>query len=152
LGIESISAYATVTGAVVAALALGVAAFQIRAGRFEARRATAFALYSEYMKLAMENPEFAAPSYADDVRSFESIKSNPRDYSSYESYVSRLLWAAEEILQLDPKSGWYTVLRDQLKYHALYLQEDWSASHYARQVQNLAEDAKAEYAKDMRSA
>jgi hypothetical protein len=157
---------ATIASTIIAAIAVWLVYHQIQESRHEARRATAVGLYSEYLKSANSQPKFAHPSYPlnnptycgfflDDASSIlpaecqassKSLKSEDGCSEScttnliqYEFYVSALLFSVESILELDGESDWRGTLVDQLKYHAIYLKNNFpsQASHYSARVNHL---------------
>lgn len=105
----------------ITVMAAGVAYNQLT----ESRSASAKGVYKEYISMAFQNPELSAASYPHEKPGFYLIKSNPITYEKYENFVAFLLYSAEEILALDGLGeGWCFTLRDQFKYHAIYLDGD----------------------------
>jgi hypothetical protein len=139
---DDLSAYATAASAVIAALAICIAAYQIRVSIFEARRATAYQIYKDYLSIAMENPKFSSASYPIDRPRLYEFSQNELEYEKYEYFVSNLLFAAEGILEVAADPAWRATLQDQLKYHALYLQSgDLPEAHFSKAVLKLSDAA-----------
>jgi hypothetical protein len=132
---EEISAYGTAFAAAVAAVALAIAAYQIKVSRSDARRGTAHQIYKDYLRMAMENPKFSSAAYPRDRPLLYEIEKNPLQYESYEYYVASLLFAAEGILESCSDKEWTAALTDQMKYHALYLKKaNLLETHYSSKV------------------
>lgn len=105
--------------AAVAVLALFGAALQIQ----ESKRSAATAIYAEYLKLAIENPQYAIPNGVTGARSSERSSGSTYD-SKYSFYVSYLLLAAEEILETQHgDKEWEVTLKAQLAYHKNFIDE-----------------------------
>jgi hypothetical protein len=97
----------------VALLAVLVAWRQLTLNRVNQRETTAKTTFREYLKLAVQHPEFACADYKDlsDV-----------ERERYEWLVGYLLWSIEELLEF--KAGddvWTKSLRLHLSYHRDYL-------------------------------
>lgn len=127
-----VATWATV---VIALLGLGGVWWQIRAGRLAQREATAYAVWTQYLHLAMEHPVMAAGCA-------ESISSTDRE--RYEWFVSILLFGAEQVLEIvradkevvdrlitpsvsERRSSdadlWAATIWAQLRYHHSYLSD-----------------------------
>lgn len=144
---EEISAYAAVVAAGIAAVALVIAAYQIRVTRLETRRTTAHQIYKDYLRLAMDHPEFSLASFPMESPRLQEILKDDLKYEQYEFYVAQLLFAVEGILETCADAEWEATLTDQLSYHALYLQgEHLRQRHYSQRVLSLCDAAIAEYA------
>lgn len=114
---------AQVTPLAVAAFAASVAAacflFNVIKGFFDARRSreiSAREAWEKYLVMAFHHPRLANPDLAVD----EPLTAEEEE--SYEWFVSRMLYAAEEVLILvgeDPE--WRKVFLDQIDFHRPYL-------------------------------
>lgn len=144
---EELSAYATMATAIVAVIALFIAIIQILVGKHEARLGVAKSIYKDYLAIAMQNPRFSSASYPINSPMIHEISKDHEEYERYEFYVSYLLFAAEEILNLTRNSSeWRSALQAQLRYHALYLQsKDIQESHWSKKILSLREKAIADY-------
>lgn len=112
---EAISTFGTM---LVAGVAAGFAYNQLN----ESKLSSAKGLYKDYILLAFQNPDFSAASYPLGSPRFDTIELDSEKYEKYENFVAFLLFSAEEILELGVSGeGWCRTLRDQFKYHALYL-------------------------------
>ncbi len=108
---------ANIATAVIAVIALCIAVWQIRVGQQTQREASARDAFKEYLKLAMENPEFA------DVR-LAKVSKSETGRSGYKWFVSYFLFSAEQIHQSFPDDPeWAAALSNQVCYHRVYLQD-----------------------------
>lgn len=113
--------------AVVAILALILTLQQLRSGRLESRRATAYATYQEYLKNCAENPKLAFGNRKD-------IVLNGVTHEEYPWFISQMLFTFEQVLETsNSDKQWKTAIQSQLRRHAWYLQgsntikrEEWS--------------------------
>lgn len=102
--------------AVVAVLALMLTLKQLRSGRQESRRATAYATYQEYLKNCADNPKFAYGNKND-------IVSNGVTHEKYPWFVSQMLFTFEQVLETSKSDKqWRTAIQSQLEKHAWYLE------------------------------
>lgn len=131
---EVISNVATAVAALAALLALGVAWFQVKAGREAQQETVAKEIYREYLRLALEHPRYAYPNYA-------HLSANPEgeDFQRYEWFVSFLCYASEEILEMfDDEPGWQSTIASQLSYHHDYIfSEHFVRGHYSEKLREL---------------
>lgn len=144
---DELSAYASLVTAVTAVVAVIVASIQIHVSKRESRLGVAKGIYKDYLTLAFANPKFSSPSYPLDAPGMKSFAHNAEELEKYEFFVSYVLFAAEEVLDLTKNSqAWRTTLRDQLRYHAIYLDSmDLQEQHYSSDLLTLREEAIAEY-------
>ncbi|MCU7984490.1 hypothetical protein ACRN96_05735 [Shewanella oncorhynchi] len=121
LDISLWAGWANIVMAIVAVLALLFARTQVESARRDSRRASAYAAYSEYLKLCIENESFA--------RGMEiEITRNEDDYSKYRWFVANMLFAFEQVLEVckdDPT--WKETIRHQLLRHKWHLDKSGSA-------------------------
>lgn len=110
---------ATWASVIVTSVAAAVAYYQWQDLRAEGRSTAAKALYKDYLKLAFDEPEYALATY----KSVESSPNRAEDlkYEKYQNYVSYMLFAVEEILDLDNSAKWEETLLAQMQYHSTYL-------------------------------
>lgn len=123
---------ANVIVAIIAMVALAVAAKQLKAQREN----TALETYRQYVRLALEHPEFSGPALQ--LADFNDKKTKER----YEWFVSYLLMAAEQILDLDPNNPeWLATITTQLGYHKEYLNSSGKQylNHYSMRLRELIE-------------
>lgn len=151
---DELSAYATFAAAIIAVIALVVAFIQVRVSKRESRLSVAKSIYKDYLALAFANPKFSSASYPLEAPRMMIFESNPDDYEMYEYFVSHLLFSAEEVLHLTKNSvSWRATLRDQLRYHALYLESmDFPENHYSKELLTLREEAIAMYKNEQTAA
>lgn len=144
---NELSAYSTFATAVTAIVAVVVAFMQILISKKESRLGIAKGIYKDYLMYAFANPQFSSASYPLDEPRFDTFRKNSDEYEKYEFFVSYLLFAAEEVLELTKNNyGWRATLCDQLKYHALYLDSlDLPEHHYSSALLTLREDAIVAY-------
>lgn len=141
---DIISNVATALAAVAALFALRLGWIQIRENRLTQSEATAKDIYREYLRLALEYPQYSLPDY-----SRISADENSDEFKQYEWFVSFLIYAAEEILAFFPDSeGWRATITSQFEYHREYLQAGYiNPRHYTREVCELIEQVRAEGSK-----
>ncbi len=150
LTLSDIGGIATAVAAFLAFCAAIIAAWQLLAAKYEARNSLVKSNYKDYLRLAFEFPRFSSPSYPTTNPPYYAIESNPAEFERYEFYVSYLLFAAEEILDFKRNDEiWREVLKDQLRYHALYLKRVILKSnyknHYSKSMCELIEQAVNSY-------
>lgn len=151
---DELSAYATLATALIAFVALMVAGWQVLVSKKESRLGVAKGIYKDYLTLAFANPDFSSASYPLDAPRIKTFSRNVEEYERYEFFVSYLLFAAEEVLDLTRNSTeWRATLRDQLRYHALYLQSmDLRENHYSAELLTLREEAIVAYKEEQISS
>lgn len=139
----------------LSALTTSIAAFfvafkQYKATKYESRRSAANSIYKDYLLLAFQNPHLSSASYPLENPAYNKIKCEPSSFEQYEYYVSILLFASEEILEITKGDReWKMTLSDQLRYHALYLNSlDLQEAHYSKSIVALREEAIAAYSHD----
>ena len=103
--------------------------------------------------MAFDHPGVSSASYPVDSPAFYTIQKNSGDFEAYEFYVSHMLFAAETILDLSKnQKKWRNVLKDQLRYHALYIgSETFPRDHYEDDLLTLIDEAIADYQRDAAS-
>ncbi|MGR5355794.1 hypothetical protein [Vibrio chagasii] len=102
--------------AIVAILALILTLKQLRSGRLESRRATAYATYQEYLKNCAENPKLAYGNR-------NEIVLNGVTREEYPWFISQMLFTFEQVLETSKSDKqWKTAIRSQLERHAWYLE------------------------------
>jgi hypothetical protein len=114
--------------------AAGAFVYSVFKGAGDARRSrevSARAAWEAYLDMAFENPRLARAGFdGDDADAFEQ----------YEWFVSRMLYAAEEVLILAYQSKpWHAAIKGQIRYHAEYLRSQGRnyICHYSPQLQQL---------------
>ena len=119
--LEYISHIGTIATAIVAVLALLIAVWQIKAAESIQREASAREAFKEYLKLAIDKPDFANAQPGD----------NKAARSGYEWFVTYFLYSAEQIFQAYPDDPqWRSGLAEEVCYHASYL----SSSGYQQSI------------------
>jgi hypothetical protein len=76
-------------------------------------QARAKAIWGEWLRLVIAHPDLAAPDPA-----------APAGSIRYKAFVASLVAAADQILLLDPASGWKAAISGQLELHRAYLASD----------------------------
>ena len=114
--------------------AAGAFVYSVFKGAGEARRSreiSARAAWEAYLEMAFENPGLARAKF--DPRNADA-------FEKYEWFVSRMLYAAEEVLILAYQSKpWHAAIRAQIEYHADYLRKKGQnyICHYSPELQQL---------------
>ena len=118
--LRELAELSTVVTGVVAVLALFGAVWQVRVGRRSQREATASALYADYLSHAMQNPRLASACIE-----VPQKDNSTEEFESYEWFVSLMLNACEQILDLTKgDKEWEATISAQLTYHSDYLLSD----------------------------
>ncbi|KAE8177703.1 hypothetical protein GLP21_05230 [Photobacterium carnosum] len=106
----------------IAGIALLFTIIQLRSGRKESRRATAYSTYQEYLKLCFDNVVLAYGNKNEIIKNGEITK-------EYPWFVSQMLFAFEQILENDNSDEqWKVSIKSQLKRHAWYMKRSNTAN------------------------
>ncbi|WP_205955562.1 hypothetical protein [Pantoea stewartii] len=108
--------WSSIATPVVAIVGVVYAARQIFISKKEVRRATAYAVYNDYLKMCMDNPEFSCGLSDQETC---QVKIN-----KYKWFVSRMLFSFEQVIATcDSKNdfGWSITIKNQLKRHSAHL-------------------------------
>ncbi|ALU44521.1 hypothetical protein [Pseudoalteromonas rubra] len=143
--LESLST-SELTGIAALAVACGaliIAYRQYSISKTQARDIHAKNQYMGYLKLAFEHPKYALASYPENSPRYFEFYRNRDEYTRYEFYVSNLIFAVEQILELaDWNQSWEDTVVDQLKYHAIYLDScDFPEEHTDKRLLRMREKA-----------
>lgn len=146
----SVSDFTGVATLVVACGALIVAYRQYSNSKVQAHEIHAQSQYMEYLKLAFDNPKYSLASYPEASPRYYEFCDNRDEYIQYEFYVSNLIFAVEQILELaDWNQAWEDTIVDQLKYHAIYLDSyDFPERHTDKRLLRMREKAIDLYLED----
>ena len=133
-----LAAWSTLATAVVAALALLVAVIQLSTSNEAQREATAQDTYKEYLKLAIENPEFSD--------GMEKMPEDPKLRTKYGWFVSYFLHSAEHVFLIQPKDPeWRAAISNQVCFHRAFLKgADYQSNlkfHYNEKFRGLVDEA-----------
>ena len=105
---------ATVFAVVVAAIAAGIALYQLRSSRAESRRSTAHQIYQQYLAMCIEYPKFS-------LGMNKPLRRN-QEYTKYCWFVSSMLFSFEQILEINSTDEqWVSTIETQLKMHEKHL-------------------------------
>jgi hypothetical protein len=116
---------ATVVSAVLAALAVVGATWQIGEARKIQREATAYEVYDEYLRVAVEHPHMSCPSPED----LEAILADPMERERYNILLALALNAGEQILEARPRSpAWRETVSVTVRCHEASLRGWWFES------------------------
>ena len=129
LFLQELSSIGTAAGAVVAGLSAAVAAGSYRQSRQLAQEQRGYNTYADYLKVAFDNPRFSTVNTA---KALADLSRDPAAYESYEWYVSRMLWAFEQVFEIvgeDPE--WMVSIQGQLELHWPYLCGEFRQMNYA---------------------
>ena len=120
--------------AVVAALTFSFNAVKARTDRRQQQSFKAREVWSSYMELAFDYPEFSGGFDYDGSR-------EPLKQEQYEWFVSRMLYACEEAISYAPRDPWWKeTLKLQLGYHHKYFcvgHFDEPIKGYSKSLQDL---------------
>jgi hypothetical protein len=130
---EKIGNLAQVMTMFIALIALIFAYGQISSNIGLQREATAKDIYRDYLKLAFKHPQLAAPT--------RNLSNNDK----YVWFVAFMLNSLEEIIA-SGVSGWEDTIREELRYHTIYLgsdkfiNEDKGWDLYSEKLENLGRE------------
>jgi hypothetical protein len=143
--------------ALVAILALGVAWYQIQSFKQSQKEAIAKDIYTGYLKLAIEHPDESRIDKKEITR--DSVPGNDKSSSStenkynatYDAFMTYLLFAAEEILDLFPNDKeWKNALTLDLSHHKAYFKSpDYKNNDVESYTEPLRELVKEILLKDL---
>lgn len=114
--------------------AAGAFVYSVFKGASDARRSreiSARAAWEAYLDMAFENPRLARAGFD---------RAEADAFEQYEWFVSRMLYAAEEVLILAYQSKpWHAAIRAQIGYHSEYLRSQGQnyVCHYSSELQEL---------------
>lgn len=119
-------AFAALVGAATALAALIFAASQVAEMRRQSQVQEATELWLEYMRIGMEFPHLPLPPPG-------PVDTRLNEYPRYYIYVSMLMWAADESLELEQYGErWHDSIDFQLGLNRAYFCGDWNRFRYAR--------------------
>ena len=129
---------ATIATTLIAFVALGVAIAQIRSANASESEATAEAVYKDYLKLAVEQPELA--------EGLHDVSADPVKQARYSWFVSYFLHSAEHIYLTYPHNNeWRAAISNQVCLHQRFLRgNEYQRNlklHYDAAFRNLVDDA-----------
>ncbi|MTF07546.1 hypothetical protein E4K08_14895 [Raoultella ornithinolytica] len=105
-----LSNIATCVAGVIAVAAAIIAYNQLKSGRDEGRKNTAYGIYQQYLLLCINNPQFS------DGMIKPVIKNS--DYGQYRWFVSSMLFSFEQILDTQKNDQqWIGTIKSQLNIH-----------------------------------
>jgi translation initiation factor 2 beta subunit (eIF-2beta)/eIF-5 len=123
----AIQAFASILTLILGLAALVGVKLQIDAAERIQRDQSARDIYREYLNLAMNKPEYAAPEYC-------KLSGTPQE-AGYEHFVEYLLYTAEQTISVDEQ--WSSVFSSALKDHVQYLCTIREISSYSTNVEKL---------------
>ncbi|WP_316511423.1 hypothetical protein [Klebsiella grimontii] len=101
---------ATCIAAIFAVIAVFVAYHQLKSGRDEGRKNTAYGIYQQYLSLCINNPLFSDGMSKPEDRTTE--------YGQYRWFVSSMLFSFEQILDTQKNDlQWINTIKSQLNLH-----------------------------------
>ena len=117
--------------AVSAALAFIYSIYKGRQDIQRSREVSARAAWDAYLEMAFDNPDL----------SLAQIKKTDADqFEKYEWFVSRMLYAAEEVLTLSAQSKpWKAAIKTQMDFHSDYLVGEGIEyiEHYSEELKEI---------------
>jgi hypothetical protein len=114
-----------------AAAAFIYSVYKGRQDILRSREVSARAAWEAYLEMAFENPDLARA---------EVKKADADKFEKYEWFVSRMLYAAEEVLTLSGQSKpWTAAIKSQMSFHSAYLAEQGLQymNHYSDELQSI---------------
>lgn len=112
---------AQIASALVSAIALIFVAYQVWNIRTNARIATARQVYMSYSEASLRYPELAEPD-------LPKLRANPTEWVRYKSFVSHLLFAYDEIVDVYDEPEWHRSFDEDIRPHLPYICADMPAS------------------------
>lgn len=119
--LEQLSNISNIVMGLLAVIAAAIAWYQVRVSHRDQKRTTAKEIYREYLERAFENPKLSSPSHPTSYYPYNKITADDQLFEQYEWYVSYLLLAVEEILDLEESEQWKETLKKQIRFHTEYL-------------------------------
>ena len=142
-----IGGFATGIAAAFGGGALWYARTQIKSSRQVALEQEAQTVYSDYLRLCIEYPEFSSATLAKKTLKIENFKGIEdvltADSERYLWILSYMLSACEKIRLTCPGDhDWEAAIRSQISYHRSALSETWAKSkkHYSPELRLLVDD------------
>jgi hypothetical protein len=113
---------ATIVAAVIAAFSLVVALRAFRANRQNQRDTIVQRAFSDYLKMAMDHPEFAFPPDHTLDHDAQTFDGKAEEFGRYEWYLSGVLNTVHLILEVEGDTPlWRETMHNQIAYHWQYL-------------------------------
>ncbi|EGQ8102515.1 hypothetical protein CGG88_23515 [Vibrio parahaemolyticus] len=116
---------------VVALVTVSVTYFQIKASSEQAQQQLASTMYQSYLQSAFDYPKFAEPIALASLCVEETEKSKCE--TRYEWFAARVLYTAENILELDLSEGdmqsWKHTVDRMVENHSEYIRSDAFQEH-----------------------
>lgn len=114
---------ATVVSALIGVVAVAGAAWQIHEARRIQREATAFEVYDEYLRVAVQRPELTC---LQDPAALAGVLADPVESQRYDILTAIALNAGEQILEARPRDAhWRETVSVTLVCNAPYLTGPW---------------------------
>jgi hypothetical protein len=112
---------AQMVSAFIAVAGIGALMLQLNAIRNNGREATAQQIYLNYVRVALDNPQFAQPDY-------DRIKAgDEQDKTRYRWFVSLMMFACDEVLENIDSDEWRRSCGYDLSMHVRFLCENADA-------------------------
>jgi hypothetical protein len=128
---------ATVVSAVVASIALLIAAYQVHSASKNNKETLSKQMFLQVLMFCAENPKFSDPR--------DLIDENGRIDPAYDAYMSALLFACEEIVDLVPTDRSWKMsiqlnLQDHIAYLTMQMQDERFKQAYSDSLIKLIEE------------
>lgn len=136
---------AQITSAVVAAIALIFAAYQVWSIRANARVATARQVYMSYSESLLRYPSLVEPD-------LPKLRADPEEWVRYKNFVAHMLFAYDEILGVYDEPEWRRSFEEDVRFHLPYICGDMPAALDDTYFRKMRELLKKERAKCARAA
>ena len=107
--------WATIATPIVAAVAIGIALYQLKESRKESRRSSAYSIYTDYLQLCFDYQKYSGGF---DI----TTQATQNEQYQYSWFVTKMLFAFEQILDVySDDEEWIKTIKSQLKRHKWHL-------------------------------
>jgi hypothetical protein len=130
---------AQMISAAVALVAVVFVVYQVYSINKTSRVTTARQVYMSYSEASLKYPEFVEPDLA-------KIKSDPREYVRYKSFVAHMLFAYDEIFSVYDEPEWHRSFEGDIKLHLPYICGDMKPTDddvYFKKIRDILKAVRA---------
>ncbi|MEF9927360.1 MAG: hypothetical protein RR763_06520 [Massilia sp.] len=138
--LEDLALVATLCVPLIAIGAIAIAIWQVKENSAAVRRASAYSIYQNFLKLALDNPTIAFGDRAE-------ILSDVKKSSVHKWFFANMLLSFEEIIAIYPnQEDWKSAIKSQLRRHAWHLSDSSSIKnkHWNASLLQLVHEAISE--------
>ncbi len=153
LGLEQWSHLATIAMAIAAILALPLAVWQVRKSRIFQQEASSVDVYTEFLKLAFDHPEFLEVKLSDRDLKNLILNGSKEKFGRYEVYFDLMIVTFEHLIIETPNSeGTKSYIRSYLEGHRDYLCSSRFQTSFSSQMRSPLKEYVSELCDEWRRA